>query len=233
LDLFPEELAEEQTFEWNAKAGRVEGFKRLKYDQLALDEKPLALGDFGSQAVEVLYKQALGAGVQAYCDPDELAAFLNRVKFAAGRTNDIKAITNFDVETTLKELCVGIRSLENLKKAGLVAALRAKLSFKDQSLLERLAPGYLSLPSGRRLEIHYEADKSPWAQSRLQDFFGMNKGPVVAGGEIPVVLHLLSPGKKPVQITSDLAGFWKNHYPQVRKELMRRYPRQKWPENPV
>ena len=233
LDLFPEYLSEERSLEWNAKAGRVEGFKRLKYGQLVLDEKPLAAGEFGPEGAAILLKEALSTGVQSYCDPDELAAFLNRVKFAAGRTKALQEITSAGVEETLKELCSGIRSLNDLKEAGLVRALKAKLSPQDQALLEKLTPGSLLLPSGRRLEIHYEADKSPWAQSRLQDFLGMVKGPSVAGGEMPVVLHLLSPGKKPVQITSDLAGFWKNHYPQVRKELMRRYPRHQWPENPL
>ena len=233
LDLFPENLFEEQTLEWNQQAGRVEGFKRLKYGQLVLDEKPLASGDLGPEAAALLYKEALSAGPQAYGDPEELSAFLNRVRFTAGRTKDIKEITGPDVEAVLKELCLGVKSLKDLKDAGLVSALRAKLSPRDQSLLEKLAPSSLSLPSGRRLEIHYEADRSPWAQSRLQDFLGLSRGPAVGGGEVPVVLHLLSPGKKPVQITSDLSGFWKNHYPQIRKELMRRYPRHPWPENPV
>jgi ATP-dependent helicase HrpB len=155
------------------------------------------------------------------------------VKFAAGRTKDIPEMTPSTVEAALKGLCFGIKSLAGLKEAGLVSALRAQLSTRDQNLLEKLAPSSLSLPSGRRLEIHYEADRSPWAQSRLQDFLGLSQGPSVGGGEVPVVLHLLSPGKKPVQITSDLPGFWKNHYPQVRKELMRRYPRHPWPENPL
>ncbi len=233
LDFFPGELAEEQTCEWNSAAGRVEGYKRLKYGQLILDEKPFAAGDFGPEAAALLFKEALSAGTQAYVDPDELSAFLNRVKFAAGKSNDIKEITREDVAATLRDLCLGIRSLSELREAGLVSALKARLSPKDLSLLEKLAPSSWLMPTGRRLEINYEADRSPWAQSRLQDFLGMGRGPSVAGGEVPVVLHLLSPGKKPVQITSDLAGFWKNHYPQIRKELMRRYPRHPWPENPV
>jgi len=233
LDFFPGELAEEQTCEWNSAAGRVEGYKRLKYGQLILDEKPFAAGDFGPEAAALLFKEALSAGTQAYVDPDELSAFLNRVKFAAGKSNDIKEFTREDVAATLRDLCLGIRSLSELREAGLVSALKARLSPKDLSLLEKLAPSSWLMPTGRRLEINYEADRSPWAQSRLQDFLGMGRGPSVAGGEVPVVLHLLSPGKKPVQITSDLAGFWKNHYPQIRKELMRRYPRHPWPENPV
>jgi ATP-dependent helicase HrpB len=233
LDLFPDELKEEQTCEWNDKAERVEGFKRLKYGQLVLDEKPLSAQDRGPEVATLLYKRALAAGPAAYCDPEELENFVNRVQFVRERSGEFPEISQEIIRENLKGLCEGCRSFEDLRAAGLVAALRAKLSPKDQSLLEKLAPRQVALPTGRKLDIHYEADKSPWAQSRLQDFFGMGKGPAVAGGEVPVVLHLLSPGKKPVQITGDLAGFWQKHYPQVRKELMRRYPRHKWPENPV
>jgi ATP-dependent helicase HrpB len=233
LDLFPQELKEEQTYSWNDKLQRVEGFKRLKYDQLVLDEKPLSVGDFGPEAQALLLKQALAAGPTAYCDPEELDLFLNRVKFVNERTKGIPEFSQEMVAETLAELCHGRRSLEDLKSAGLVPALRSKLSPQNQSLLDRLAPPSVTLPTGRKLTLHYESGKAPWIQSRLQDFFGMNKGPTVAGGEVPVVLHLLSPRQEPVQITSDLAGFWQKHYPQVRKEMMRRYPRHKWPERPV
>ncbi len=232
LDLFPQNLSEEQTLEWNEKSKRVEGFKRLKYFQLVLDEKPLAPGDFGPEAASLLLKEALSAGPQAYCDPEELEMLLNRARFVAGRAKDFPLITEENIKSTLKDLCQGCRSLEDLKEAGLVAALKAGLSPQDRSLFENLAPEHLTLPSGRKLILHYEEGKPPWGESRIQDFFGMKKGPAVAGGKVPVVLHLLSPAKRPVQVTSDLAGFWEKHYPQVRKELSRRYPRHKWPENP-
>ncbi len=233
LDLFPGDLVEEQTCEWNSKAQRVEGFKRLKYDQLVLDEKTLSVKDFGPEAESLLLKQALSAGPVSYCDPEELANFLNQLSFVSERTKEFPALSEETVQKTLKELCKGCRSLEDLKSAGLVRTLKSHLSSKDQALLERLAPQQLPLPGGRKLTIHYESGKPPWGESRLQDFLGMNNGPAVGGGEVPVVLHLLSPGHKPVQITSDLAGFWQKHYPQIRKELMRRYPRHKWPENPI
>jgi ATP-dependent helicase HrpB len=70
-------------------------------------------------------------------------------------------------------------------------------------------------------------------ESRLQDFFGLAKGPAVAGGRVPLVLHLLAPNQRAVQVTQDLAGFWERHYPAIRRELMRRYPRHAWPEDPL
>jgi len=213
------------------RQGRAGG--RLKYGQLVLDEKLLQAKDLGAEAQELLYKEALSAGTQAYCDPEELDLFLSRVRFVAEKREGFPSISEEDVKGALKELCHGRRSLEELKEAGLVEALRAKLPPKDLALLERTAPGQATLAAGRKVPIHYETGKPPWVESRIQDFFGLKKGPTVAEGQIPVVIHLLSPAKRPVQVTSDLEGFWKNHYPQVRKELSRRYPRHKWPENPL
>jgi ATP-dependent helicase HrpB len=240
LDLVSEGLSEEKSCEWNSKAQRVEGFKRLKYGQLVLDEKPLAAQDLGPETGAILYKEALNAGPQAYCDPEELEGFLGRVKFTASLSPGFPHFSSSTgislddfVEKTLLALSKRCRSFADLKSAGLVGALRAQFTAADQSLLERLAPASVALPGGRRSPLRYEAGKPPWTQSRIQDFFGLPEGPKVGGGKVPVVLHLLSPGKKPVQITADLAGFWKNHYPQIRKEFLRRYPRHQWPENPL
>jgi ATP-dependent helicase HrpB len=96
--------------------------------------------------------------------------------------------------------------------------------------LEQAAPAQIKLPGGRQVKVHYEPGKPPWIESRLQDFFGMHETPRIHGA--PVVVHLLAPNHRPVQVTTDLKGFWERLYPQVRKELMHRYPRHKWPEKP-
>ncbi len=103
---------------------------------------------------------------------------------------------------------------------------------RGRGALERLAPERVTLPGGRTARIHYEAGKPPWVESRLQDFFGMAAGPAIAGGRVPLVLHLLAPNQRAVQVTTDLSGFWDRHYPAIRRELMRRYPRHSWPEDP-
>jgi ATP-dependent helicase HrpB len=81
--------------------------------------------------------------------------------------------------------------------------------------------------------VHYEPGQPPWIESRLQDFFGMRQTPAVARGAVPVVVRLLAPNNRPVQMTTDLAGFWERLYPQLRRELGRRYPKHKWPEEPM
>lgn len=99
--------------------------------------------------------------------------------------------------------------------------------------MERDAPERVAIRGRRAVEVQYERGKSPWIASRLQDFFGMREGPRIAGGRVALVLHLLAPNQRPVQVTSDLAGFWERHYAQVRRELSRRYPRHAWPEDPL
>jgi ATP-dependent helicase HrpB len=107
--------------------------------------------------------------------------------------------------------------------ASLPPALRARLAAD--------APPSVTLPGGRTVPIHYELDQPPWIASRLQDFFGMAQGPSVAGGRVPLTLHLLAPNGRDVQVTRDLESFWRQHYPALRRELGRRYPRHPWPED--
>ncbi len=233
LDLFSDVLVEEESLEWNKEAERVEGSRRLKYGTLVLDEKPLGPGTRGAAAEELLFKHALEGGVGAYCDPEALSAFLNRVRFVGEREKDFPEFSDETARETLKSLCAGRLSLRDLRETDLVGVMRARLNPAQRSLLEKLAPTHLDLRGRRRVEVNYEPGKPPWIQSRVQDFFGMPKGPAVAGGEVPVVLHLLAPNKRAVQITSDLAGFWVNHYPRVRQEFMRKYPKHPWPEKPT
>jgi len=97
-------------------------------------------------------------------------------------------------------------------------------------VLNQVAPARIRLPSGRQLRVRYARNQAPWAASRLQDFFGLWETPRVAGGQVSLVLHLLAPNQRPVQITTDLASFWQRLYPKVRRELSRRYPKHVWPE---
>jgi ATP-dependent helicase HrpB len=131
----------------------------------------------------------------------------------------------------LKDVAYGLKSFQELKgaAANFIPLLENKLGTRA---LAELAPARVRLPSGRETRVHYEAGKPPWIASRLQDFFGMRETPRIGAARVPLVVHLLAPNKRAVQTTTDLAGFWERLYPQVRRELMRRYPRHSWPERP-
>ena len=127
----------------------------------------------------------------------------------------------------------GISRAAHFARIDLGQALRALLRFDQQRRLDELAPTHLSVPSGSRLPLDYLDGPEPSLAVRLQEVFGLTDTPRIAGGRIPVVLKLLSPARRPVQVTRDLASFWGNTYREVRRELKGRYPRHYWPEDPL
>jgi len=234
LDLFPDALRYQDEIVWNAEAERVEGTERLLYRDLVLEESRRAKVD-PARAEELLAQAALAKGPAAFLADGALDRLLARVALAARHAPEgrLPPVSDAQARGALRALCAGRRSFEDLRAAGLGEAILAGLPPGGRALLDRLAPERVALPSGRSLLVHYAPGEEPWVESRLQDFFGMARGPAVAGGKVPLVLHLLAPSQRPVQVTTDLAGFWERHYPAVRRELMRRYPRHAWPEDPL
>jgi ATP-dependent helicase HrpB len=181
------------------------------------------------------------AGLGRFADMDEIAAFQSRVQFAArhGQAAAPKAppLDDAAIEAALARLATGLKSFAELESAtrgaGLLRAIEQGMPPGTRRLLEETAPTSIRLTRGRQVPVHYEPNQQPWIASRLQDFFGMRETPTVARGAVPVMVRLLAPNQRPVQMTSDLAGFWQRLYPQVRKELSRRYPKHAWPENPL
>jgi ATP-dependent helicase HrpB len=220
LDYFPERVREETVLVWNRQAERVDAVSRLLYDNLILQEST-AEPDTDAAAT-LLAEKALEAGIDRFVDSEILDDLLGRLEFAAIHPPDIPA--------SFKEFCRGRRSFADLKSAadGFVLWIEHSL---DAGRLREHAPRTLRLKAGRQVKIHYQPGKTPWIASRLQDFFGMDETPRLGPQRVPVVLHLLAPNQRPVQTTTDLAGFWARLYPQVRRELMRRYPRHPWPED--
>jgi ATP-dependent helicase HrpB len=126
-----------------------------------------------------------------------------------------------------------VKRPDDLKKINLSEALLQYLTWEQQQTLNALAPAKINVPSGSNIGIEYLANgETPVLSVRLQEVFGMADTPTINHGKIPLVLHLLSPGFKPVQVTSDLRSFWNNTYFEVKKELKRRYPKHAWPDDP-
>jgi ATP-dependent helicase HrpB len=222
LDLFPAHVRERSEVVWNRAAGRVDAVSALFYDELVIQESRRAVPD-PEAAAELLARKALEADIGNFVNPDDLAQFMARVEFAG--------FNRPDLAQALRSLCAGLRSFAELKATAqeMIPMLERSL---DKQRLRDIAPTHIRLHGGRQTRIHYEHGKPPWIASRLQDFFGMRDTPRIGAAQIPVVIHLLAPNQRPVQTTTDLAGFWKRLYPQVRRELMRRYPKHAWPENP-
>jgi ATP-dependent helicase HrpB len=232
LDLLPERVRDVSRVEWNRSAARVEQFEALMFGQIAIQESRASSDS--EAAARLLAEKAMEAGIERFADAEELAAFEARMQFAAqhGEASELPRPAD-----ALRELAAGLKSFAELETAardgGLIRAMERRMGPGLRRAIEEAAPERIRLPSGRQVRVHYEANQPPWIASRLQDFFGMRQTPTVARGAVPVVVRLLAPNQRPVQMTTDLAGFWQRLYPQVRKELARRYPKHKWPEDPT
>ncbi len=230
LELFPERVEEQREVRFDAGTERVDAVIKLTYDGLVLDESKGGDQD-GAEMSRVLAEAALAAGLGRFWDADALERLRARATFAAahGLPLDLSAPV---VEQTLRVLCEGCRSFADLRGLDLIGALRGRVAAADLARLERLAPEAVPIAGRARVPVEYPEGGGPFIASRLQDFFGMTEGPRIAGGAVPLVLHLLAPNRRPVQVTTDLAGFWERHYPALRKQLGRRYPKHAWPDDP-
>ena len=123
--------------------------------------------------------------------------------------------------------------LAQLKGLDLAAALQARLDWRHQKALEAGAPSHLVVPSGSRVPVDYGNPAEPTLSVRLQEMFGLTDTPRVGGGKVPLLVHLLSPARRPVQVTRDLASFWRSGYDAVKRDLKGQYPKHSWPDDPL
>jgi len=234
LDLYLDRIEERDELVWNADKQRVERITQMTYDGLAIDDSRDVDGArrAGRPAAELLAKYAL-ASIDKLIDAAALAQWRARVTLANSVNPSVPAVADDAViHRAVIAACEGATSFAELRQAGLLALLDAGLG-EHKRTVDRLAPMHLDLPRRRRVQIHYETDKPPWIAARMQDFFGLARAPTVGDGKVPLVLHLLAPNQRPVQVTQDLPGFWVRHYPALRNQLARRYPRHQWPEDPT
>ena len=153
----------------------------------------------------------------------------------SARGNDWPDVSDEALLNSLEEWLApwldGITRCDHLARVDLHGALHGLLDWNRQRQLDELAPTHLTVPSGSRIAIDYSGG-TPKLSVRLQEVFGLMESPRVAGGSVPVTMELLSPARRPVQVTQDLASFWARTYPEVKKELKGRYPKHSWPDDP-
>jgi ATP-dependent helicase HrpB len=233
--LAQERLATRVDVAFDARALRVGAVRRVVFEDLALEESPAALPD-GEEVARCLAAAAAERLDEALpLREPETEAWLARVRWLAERRPDL-GLPVFDesgLRAALPALCAGCRSFEELRKLRLAARLADMLPPAQRAALDRLAPERLAVPSGSHVRLDYQPGRAPVLAVRMQELFGLSDTPRVLGGGARVLLHLLAPNGRPEQVTEDLASFWANVYPQARRELMRRYPRHAWPEDPL
>ena len=133
----------------------------------------------------------------------------------------------------LPDLCRGLRSLDAVRNGPWLDRIKGAFTYQQLQLVEREAPERIEVPTGSMIALEYQPGRPPLLAVRIQEMFGQTDTPRVGGGRVKVLLHLLAPNYRPQQVTDDLASFWANGYPLVRKELRARYPKHSWPDDPL
>ena len=230
-------IRDQNEAEWDDKRGTVVARKTRRLGALLLAEKPLT-----KPSPELIQQGLLKAVQRKGLDnlPWTSAArqWQARVALLArhfpGQWPDVseQALTE-SLEHWLAPFLSGISRWSELGKMNLQSALNSLLEYPQQQQLAELAPTSLTIPTGSSVTLDYTADNGPILAAKLQALFGWTQTPVVAGGKVPVLIHLLSPARRPLAVTADLASFWVNVYPQVRKDTRGRYPKHPWPEDPL
>jgi ATP-dependent helicase HrpB len=235
LELFTDAIRDTAEVTWDAARERAVSVRRLAYEGLVLEESQRPADAADAEVAPVVAEAVRQRGWRSFTDGDALDGWLARVAFLRATCPELElpAIDASAIDAALAGLCAGVTSFAELRARDLGAAIRALLSPAQARQLAELAPESITLPGGRRLRLEYAPGPAPRAASRLQDFFGMAEGPTVARGRVPVVLELLAPNQRAVQVTTDLSGFWAKHYPAIARELRRKYPRHSWPDDPL
>ncbi len=231
----PESITATTEVRFEESTERVTARKRTRFMDLILDDNPTSLPT-GDETAKVLF-QAASANLDLVLPPEGSAVrnFLVRVRCLNEWAPELE-LPKFDDELLRKilaDLCTSCKSFAELRNADWLGSLQGRLSYAQSQTVEREAPERIEAPSGSRIAVTYESGRPPVLAVRIQELFGLTDTPRIAAGKQRVLLHLLAPNYRPQQVTDDLASFWKNTYPQVRKELRARYPKHAWPEDPL
>ncbi|HEY6080292.1 MAG TPA: ATP-dependent helicase HrpB [Polyangiaceae bacterium] len=232
LDDFGEHVRLRDELSWNADSERVERSEGMAYGAVLLDETR-GVAPASAEASRLLFEAARSRGLFTSLASSGWASLVARLSLLREHFPELE-LPELQAELGAeggRGLCEGRVSFAELRELDPALELEQALSTTAQRLLASETPKAFQLPGGRRAEIHYDPGKPPWLESRLQDFFGMRETPRICRGKLPLTLHLLAPNGRAQQVTSDLLGFWERHYPAVRRELMRKYPRHPWPED--
>ena len=232
---FPHQFRRERTLGWNPIRGLVEAFEEQRFGAIVLERRSVPVRP--EDALPALLSAIRSRGIEALPWSDAARRLRARMQALAGWMPELglpdvaDATLLASLEDWLGPYLQGKRKLDALGSDELSQALAALFDYDQRRQLDQYAPESLTVPSGQARKLEY-APGGPILAVKLQELFGLADTPRVAGGRVPVTLHLLSPAGRPIQVTQDLKGFWERTYPEVKKELKGRYPRHPWPDDP-
>jgi ATP-dependent helicase HrpB len=234
---FPERFITEDAVRWDEDSRALLNRRETRFDQILLDSRPAGRPD-PQQAAQALCDAVAGYGLDCLPWNDRLRQWQQRAVCLRNWMPELN-LPDLDFPALLAArqqwlypALLGKFRLDALQTDELAQALLSMLDWQQQQALERHSPTHVRVPSGLDRPISYAAGSNPVLSIKLQELFGLGETPRIAAGRIPLTLHLLSPGGKPLQVTQDLRSFWNTTYPEVKKEMKGRYPRHPWPDDP-
>ena len=225
---------------WDSREGTVLARREIRLGTLLLDSKPLSSEGIREAQIQAICEAAPKEGLSMFDFSAPVQNLQQRVAAVSAWHPEL-ALPDLSTEAVLASagqwlpVFIGKAvSREQLRKIDLCSVLWSLLPYELQQAVDRLAPTHITVPTGNSIRLEYrQGADAPVLRVRLQECFGLTDTPTVDGGRLPVLMELLSPGYKPVQLTTDLRSFWTGTYFEVRKELRRRYPKHAWPEDPL
>jgi ATP-dependent helicase HrpB len=227
----PERFAVKSVTLWNDDRRAVERVERVMFDDLILDEKLRAESSIDlTIAAELLAEQIVAGRLVPNKWDASVEQWIARTRCASAWFPERRLISydKDDLSVIAQEICAGAVRWSQVEDRPCLNTLRDALSWDDQQFVEKMAPERIELPGGFKMKVEYQLSSPPKGRAKIQDFYGLTQTPTVAAGRQRVVLEILGPNYRPLQTTEDLAGFWANLYPTLRKELARKYPRHEW-----
>ncbi len=228
-ELFPGDFSERIAVDWDSSAKRAIARREIVFRDLALDSRPLDPPP-AEEAARLLAKAVLSGECTLKQWDRSVDQWMARVNLLAKTCPDwqLPAYDDAARELLIQQLCLGSVSGKDIKDRPVLPTVKSLLSPAQLALVEKQLPERVTLSNGRSVKIQYEEASGPFISARIQELFGVETLPALAAGRIPLVIHILAPSHRPVQITQDLPGFWRDHYPRIKQELRRKYPKHEW-----
>ena len=228
-ELFPDDIKSEVHVEFDAQQKRVLAAELLRFRDLALAAKRIDPPP-ADAAARLLANEILAGRLLLPNWDHSVEQWLARLSLLCKECADLQlpAITEDDKKSIIEQLCHGAISYKDIKEHEVKPIVISWLSQAQRELLDKHAPERLTLPNGRTPKVNYEPGRPPFISLRIQELYDVTQTPRIALGRVPVTVHILTPGMKPIQVTQDLASFWREHYPKIKSELARKYPKHLW-----
>ena len=228
-ELFPDDFSERVAVDWDSAGKRAVARREIVFRDLALEARPLDPPP-AEESARLLAKAVLSGECVLKEWDRAVDQWIARVNLLAKAWPDweLPAYGESERELLIQQICHGAVSYKDVKDRPVLHAVKSLLSSAQIALVEKHVPERVALANGRSVKVQYDGTAEPFVSARIQELFGVEALPALAAGRVPLVIHILAPSQRPVQITKDLPGFWRDHYPRIKQELRRKYPKHEW-----